>query len=133
MQHQPARAFRNVAAQQDDAEPEGGADAERDPPAEIGRQPARAQKGDGAKRAQGGAEPKAAVDRKVGAPTKPRWHQLLDRRVDRRVLAADAGAGQQAKAAKLAKSQENAVAAVAVRYTPNVTKNNLRRPNRSVR
>ena len=95
MQHQPARAFRNVAAQQQHAEAEGGADPESDPPAEIGRQPARLQKGHGAERAEGGTEPKAAVDREIGAPAKPRRHQFLDRRVDRRILAADARPGQQ--------------------------------------
>jgi hypothetical protein len=35
-------------------------------------------------------------------------------------------------AMKLAKFHENAVAAVASRYTPSVTKNSLRRPSRSV-
>lgn len=37
------------------------------------------------------------------------------------------------KAAKLQKSQDSAVAAVAARYSPKVTMNSLRRPNRSVR
>src|SRR4051794_28015440 len=39
------------------------------------------------------ADPERAVDRQVDLPAHARGDQLVDRRVDRRVLAADAGAG----------------------------------------
>ena len=41
------------------------------------------------------ADPEAAVDDEVGPAAHARRDQLLDRRVDRRVLAADAGAGEE--------------------------------------
>ena len=97
VQHQPARAFRHVAAQQQDAEAEPGADAEPGAPAQIRRQPAGLQKGDRAAGPERRTQPEAAVDRQIGAPAIPRRHQFLDRRIDRRILAADAGAGQKAE------------------------------------
>ena len=47
-----------------------------------------------AHRAQRRADPEAAVDHQIGPSAIARRHQLLDRRIDRGVLAADAGAGQ---------------------------------------
>ncbi len=86
-----------MPAQQQDAEAEHGADPERGAPAHIGGQPAGLQNGDRAAGAERRAEPEAAVDRQIGAAAEPRRDQLLDRRVDRRILAADAGAGQKAE------------------------------------
>jgi hypothetical protein len=46
------------------------------------------------------AEPKAAVDRQIGAAAKTRRDELLDGRVDRCVFAADPGAGQETEQRK---------------------------------
>ena len=68
-------------------------------------------RGDGADR---GAEPVAAVDDQVDAAAHPGRDQLVDRRVDRRVLAADAGAGEEAGDEEVpGGAKEKAVATVA--------------------
>ena len=97
MQHQPARAFRDPPAQREDAEAEHRADPEGGPPAPIGRQQAGLQQHDRTQRPQRRPEPEAAVDRQIGAAAKARRDQLLDRGIDRGILAADAGAGQHPK------------------------------------
>src|SRR4029079_17093623 len=43
------------------------------------------------------SHPEAAVDGKVGTPAQARRNQFLDRRVDGRILATDARAGEKAK------------------------------------
>ncbi len=53
--------------------------------------------------------------------------------IDRRVIAANTGAGEKSKESKLAMSHEKAVAAVAVRYNASVRKKSFLRPSRSVR
>src|SRR5260370_30355124 len=55
------------------------------------------QKGARADRAECGAYPEASVDAEVGATAVACRDQLLDRRIDRRVFAADAGAGHEAE------------------------------------
>ena len=80
------------------------------------------------------ADPVAAVDAEVDLAADPRGHELVDRGVDRRVLAADAGAREEAKRDEHA---EVFVAsphiAVAARYSASVTRNSRLRPSRSVR
>ena len=94
MQHQPARALRDPLAQHQDRETQHRADPERRAPPPIRRQQSRLQQHDRADRPERRADPEAAVDREVGAAAIARRDQLLDRRVDRRVLAADPGPGQ---------------------------------------
>ena len=53
-------------------------------------------KSSASRRAGRRAQPVGAVDDQVDAAAHPRRDQLVDRRVDRRVLAADAGAGEEA-------------------------------------
>ena len=65
-------------------------------PAHVGRQQAGLQQDHRADRAGAGADPEAAVDDEVGAAAMASRDPFLDRRVDRRVLAADAGAGDEA-------------------------------------
>ncbi len=94
---QPARALRHVAADEQDHEAEHDADAEREPPAEVGREHVRVEEEQRGKRAERGAEPVAAVDDQVDAAAHARRDQLVDRRVDRRILAADPRAREEAR------------------------------------
>ena len=86
----------HVAADEQDADAERGADPEGEPPADVGGEERRVEQGDRGEGAAGGAEPVAAVDHQVDPAAHPGRDQLVDRRVDRRVLAADAGAGEEA-------------------------------------
>ncbi len=78
--------------------PSSGAAAEREPPAHVGvehvgiEQPRRT-----ASAPPRRADPEAAVDGEVDAAAQARRDQFLDRRVDGRVFAADARAGQEAE------------------------------------
>ena len=96
MDHQPARAFRNPEPHQEDDEAEGSARKKRKPPAELGIDHLRVEQDDAQHRADRGADPEAAVDDEVGPAAIARRHQLLDRRIDRRVFAADARARHKA-------------------------------------
>ena len=86
----PARALRQVAPDEDDHQREHRADQERDPPAPHG--------GDVVERhdchdgAEEGAGPVGAVDGEVHPAAVLGGDHLVDRRVDRRVLTADAHA-----------------------------------------
>ena len=61
------------------------------------------------------ADPEAAVDGKIDASAQARRDQFLDRRIDGRIFAADAGTGEEAEQQETVKSQEKAVSAVATR------------------
>jgi len=95
VREQPARALRNQPPDRQDAERQNGADQEAEPPAdrladvrkELVREEGR----------HGRAEPPAAVDRQGHAAAHARGNQLVDGRVDRRVLAADPGAREDPK------------------------------------
>ena len=63
----------------------------------IGREPRGIEQHDGGDRAHRRAEPETAVDDEVGPAAIARRHQFLDRRIDRGVFAADAGAGEETK------------------------------------
>jgi hypothetical protein len=93
---EPARALRNLAADDQDGEPEDRAHREGDPPAHVGREQRGVEQEDRADRADRRPDPVAAVDREVDPAAVPRGDQLIDRRVDRRVLAADARSGEEA-------------------------------------
>ena len=111
---QPARALRHFAAHPQDGERQGGAEQEADAPALMRPEHARIEQHEAQQRTDRGADPEAAVDREVDPAAHARRDQLVDRRIDRRVLAADADAGDQADTPRShAKSVENAVATVA--------------------
>ena len=97
---EPARAFRNPHAHEQDNEAKHRADEERQPPADVDREIDRVEQHHRGKRADGRADPETAVDRKVCVAAITCRDQFLDRRIDRRIFAADAGAGQQAKEAE---------------------------------
>ena len=91
----PARALGNMPAQDDDHQPERGTQAERQPPAQIDRQESPIKQDHAGERAGGRPQPERAVDRQVGPSPHPRGNQLVDRRVDGRVFAADRRSGQE--------------------------------------
>jgi hypothetical protein len=84
-----------VAAHEQDRDPEHRAEHEREPPPEVGREDRRVEQDQRADRAARRAEPVRAVDDEVDAPPHARRDELVDRGVDRRVLAADARAGEE--------------------------------------
>ena len=94
---EPARAFRHETPQHHDAEPKQRADGEAQAPADIDGEARGIEQQDRRRRTHGGAEPVAAIDDEVDASAEPRRHQLVDRRIDGGVFAADPGAGQGAE------------------------------------
>src|SRR5580765_3468481 len=103
MRDQPARAFRNRIAKTQDEKSEQRADAKAHAPADIGREMRGVEHHERRTRAERSAEPERAVDQKRDAAAVARRDQLVDHRIDRRVLAADAAAGQEAKHAEARK------------------------------
>ena len=95
--HQPARTFRDPHPHHEHDEAETGAGEIRQPPAEIGADQRRIEQNDRADRAHRRADPEAAVDHEIGPSAIARRHQFLNRRIDRGVFAADAGAGEKSK------------------------------------
>ena len=92
--HQPARAFRNPHPHHEHHEAETRAGEIGQPPAEIGTDQRGIEQHDRADRAHRRADPEAAVDDEIGPSAIARRHQFLNRRIDRGVFAADAGAGE---------------------------------------
>ncbi len=92
---QPARALGHVPAHEQDADAEDRAEAEGEAPAQVDREDVHEQHV-GAERAERRAEPVGAVDDQVDAAAHARRDQLVDGGVDRGVLAADAGSGEEA-------------------------------------
>ncbi len=92
---QPARALRHVAADQQDEQPEQRTETESHPPADVLGQEVLVQEQQGQRCAGGGAQPVRAVDDQIDPAAQLLGHQLVDGRVDRRVLTADAGPGQE--------------------------------------
>src|SRR6185503_6048589 len=90
---QPARALRNVAPDQRDADGEHRAEAERQAPAEGRTHDRRVEQRDGQEGPGRGTDPEGAVDGDVDPPAVPRRDELVDRRVDGGVLTTDARAG----------------------------------------
>src|SRR6185437_6916774 len=72
VRHEPARAFRNEAAQQEDAEAECCTNAETEAPAEVDRQQFRVEENDRRGGAEGRADPVAAIDDEVDTAAQPR-------------------------------------------------------------
>ena len=86
-----------MTADEQDAESDDGAGREREPPAEIALEHGGVEQEQRRETADGGTHPIAPVDRQVHLPPVACWDQLIDGRVDGRVLAADAGAGEEAE------------------------------------
>ena len=95
------------------ASAEDRAQAEGQPPAEVGREHAVVEEEQRDQAAERGADPEAAVDGQVDAAAVARRDQLVDRAVDRGVLAADPEPGERAKEEEIQTSVANAVATVA--------------------
>jgi hypothetical protein len=93
---EPAGALGDVRADDQDADAEHGADQEGEPPAEVRREDRGVEQRHREQRADRGADPVGAVDHQVDAAAHPGRDQLVDRRVDRRVLAADPHPGEEA-------------------------------------
>ena len=92
--HQPARTFGQIAPYEQNRNRQYGAERERDPPTHIGAETTGLEQNDTQSGAPRGADPKAAVDRKVDEAAYARRDQLVDCGVDRCVLAADAESGE---------------------------------------
>src|SRR5215204_102048 len=91
----PAGALGHVAADQQDGQAEDGAEPEGRPPAEVGGEPVGVEQEQGKGGPEHGAEPERAVDDQVDPAPQPGRDQLVDGRVDGRVLAADPGPGEE--------------------------------------
>ena len=100
MRHQPARTFRQPQPHEEHDSREYRADQKRRAPAVFGIDHRRIEQHDRRDRAERRADPEPAVDHQVGPAAHPRRDQLLDGRIDRRVFAADAGAGDEAEQQK---------------------------------
>src|SRR5688500_18041561 len=100
MGHEPARTFRDPHAHEEDDEAEDGADEEGHAPAKVRAEIGRVEQHDGSGGADRRADPETAVDDEIGPAANAGRDQFLDGGVDGRVLAADAGAGQEAEAAE---------------------------------
>ena len=97
VQQQPTRTFRQISPEEKDAETEYRTQSECQSPADVGRKASGLQQQAGADRAQRGAHPETSIDAEIGATAIACGYQFLDRGIDRRVLAADSGTGQEAK------------------------------------
>ena len=95
--HQPARTLGNPHPHHKHHKTETGAGKVGQPPTQIGIDHRRIEQNDRADRAHRRADPKAAVDHKVSPSAVLRGHQFLNRRIDRRVFTANAGAGEKSK------------------------------------
>ena len=96
VREQPARAFGNIAAHEQDGQREHRAQHEPGAPALHGAEHPRVEQDQAQHRPESRAEPEAAVDREIHAAAHAGRDQLVDRRIDRRVLAADADARDEA-------------------------------------
>jgi hypothetical protein len=96
VQEQPSRTFRQIASHEENSEPEHRTRAECQAPAHVHGQASRLQQQARGNGAEHGAEPEASINPQVGAAAVACRDELLDRRIDRRIFAADAGAGNEA-------------------------------------
>ena len=94
---QPARAFRDPQAHEEDHEAQGGAGEKGHAPADIAAEHGRIEQDNGARRTQRSADPEGAVDDEIGPAAHPARDQLLDRGVDGGVFPTDAGARQESE------------------------------------
>jgi hypothetical protein len=96
VQEQPARALRHVAPDEQDPEAHGGREPEAQAPADVGAEQVLVEQDQRRQRAEDRADPVAASDDQVDRAPHARRDELVHGRVDRRVLAADAGSGDEA-------------------------------------
>ena len=94
MDHQPARTFRNPHPHHEHDQAEHGTGEIRKAPAEVAARDRGIEQQDRARCTDCSADPETAVDQEVGPAAVARRHKFLDGRIDRGVLAADAGTGQ---------------------------------------
>src|ERR1700674_1281 len=90
VRHQPPRALRHEATEQQDAETQDGSDAETEAPTDIRGEQSLIPQERNKKRPSRCAKPEAAVDDEVDTTPVLRRNELVDRRIDRSVFAADA-------------------------------------------
>jgi hypothetical protein len=95
--HQPARALRQGAAHDEDRDRQQGAEPERKAPAQVGGEDRGVEQDSREAGAERRTEPEAAVDREIDPAALLGGDELVDRRVDRGVLAADARTGEEAE------------------------------------
>src|SRR5215813_4725246 len=100
VRHQPARALGYPQAHEIDDGSEHRADKEREAPSGVGREERLIKNDDRADGPGGGADPEAAVDRKIGPAAIACRDEFLNRRVDGGILAADPGTGEKAERCK---------------------------------
>jgi len=98
---EPARALGHVAADEQDAHPEQRPDSEGQAPADVGCEERGIEEHNCPEGTGRGAHPVAAVDDQIDPTSDRAGIQLVDCRVDRRVLAADAGAGEEARSVEV--------------------------------
>jgi len=89
-------ALGDVAPDEEDEDAEHRADPKGQTPADVDREDRRAQEQQRGQRARGGPDPVGPVDEQVHPPADPGGDELVDRGVDRRVLAPDARARDRA-------------------------------------
>ena len=104
---QPAGALREVLAEPPDQRTEDGAEEEADPPADVDVD--LVQQDERAQGSEDRTDPVGAVDGDVDPPSVLRRHHLVDRGVDRGVLAADAGSGDEPGAVEEGQGQGTVV------------------------
>ncbi len=93
----PPRALRDVPPQVDDAQTEDRAEEEGDPPADALSDDLRVEQPVAGEGTDTGTEPVRPVDGQVDPAAVLAGDELVDRRVDRRVLTTDARAGDEAQ------------------------------------
>src|SRR5947209_16604074 len=97
MDHQPARTFRHRVAQENNDDSQHCANAKSKSPAKCNGNNSGIKQTYGGGRANGCADPEAAVDNKVYAATDPRRDQLINGGIDCGIFSTNAGAGQRSK------------------------------------
>ena len=93
---EPARAFGHIAAGGKDEETQNRADPESHSPAQIDGQERRIEQQQRRGGSRRRADPIASVDEQVDLPSHSRRYQFIDRRIDRRIFAANPEAGDPA-------------------------------------
>ena len=97
MDREPARTLGHPHAHEKDDEAQDRAGQERKPPSPFCRDERRIEEHNRDHRAERRADPETAVDREVELAAVARGNQFLDGRIDGRIFAADAAAGEEAK------------------------------------
>ena len=100
VKNQPAWTFRQRTPKEEHDEREQRADEKCEAPPDVGLETSRHQEDRRAQRAQHRSHPETAVDREVSAAPIAGRNELLDRGIDCRILAADAGPGEKAEQRK---------------------------------